>query len=82
MGYNKDVRLRYQSKLKQFKVQYNLQDNIEGLRVQKYLDQTGQSANSYIKSLLKKDMDEKGIIIDQDDQDQEAEADAEAKTDI
>lgn len=66
MSYNKKVRLKYQSKLKQFKVQYNLKDNIEGLRVQKYLDQTGQSANSYIKSLLKKDMDEKGIVINED----------------
>lgn len=33
----------------------------EGKRVKAYLDQTGQSANSYIKSLIKKDLDDKGI---------------------
>ena len=48
-------------KLKQFKVQYNLQDNVEGLRLQKYLDNTGQSANSYLKELIKADLDSKGI---------------------
>ena len=61
MAYNKEVQSAYKKKLKQFKVQYNLQDNIEGLRVQKFLDDNNLTANSYIKELLKKDMDDRGI---------------------
>ena len=36
-------------------------DIIEGKRLKIYLQQTGQSANSYIKELVKRDLDEKGI---------------------
>lgn len=61
MAYSKNSQATYKKKLKQFKVQYNLQDNIEGLRVQRYLDENNLSANSYIKELLKNDMDRKGI---------------------
>lgn len=61
MAYSKKSQADYKKKLKQFKVQYNLQDNTEGLRLQKYLDDTKQSANSYLKELIKKDMDEKEI---------------------
>lgn len=61
MAYSKKSQADYKKKLKQFKVQYNLQDNVEGLRLQKYLDNTGQSANSYLKELIKKDLDEKGV---------------------
>ena len=35
----------------------------EGQRVKAYLEQTGQSANSYIKELIKKDLDSKGFNI-------------------
>lgn len=61
MAYNKKNQSDYKKKLKQFKVQYNLQDNYEGLRVQKYLDDNGLTANAYIKALLKADMDRKGV---------------------
>lgn len=61
MAYSKNSQATYKKKLKQFKVQYNLQDNIEGLRVQRYLDENNLSANSYIKELLKNDMDSKGV---------------------
>lgn len=61
MAYSKKSQADYKKKLKQFKVQYNLQDNAEGLRLQKYLDDTKQSANSYLKELIKKDLDEKGV---------------------
>lgn len=66
MAYYKKSQAEYKKKLKQFKVQYNLQDNSEGLRVQKYLEQTGQSANAYIKNLIKNDLDSKGFTIDID----------------
>lgn len=61
MAYSKKSQADYKKKLKQFKVQYNLQDNVEGLRLQKYLDNTKQSANSYLKELIKKDLDSKGV---------------------
>lgn len=63
MAYSKKSQADYKKKLKQFKVQYNLQDNVEGLRLQKYLDNSGVSANSYLKELIKKDLDEKRIEL-------------------
>lgn len=36
----------------------------EGQRVKAYLKQTGQSANSYIKGLIKDDLDGKGFYVD------------------
>lgn len=63
MAYSKKSQADYKKKLKQFKVQYNLQDNIDGLRLQKYLDNVGVSANSYLKELIKKDLDEKRIEL-------------------
>lgn len=35
----------------------------EGQRVKAYLEQTEQSANSYIKGLIQKDLDKKGFMI-------------------
>lgn len=39
-------------------------DLADGQRVKAYLEQTGQSANSYIKALIKADLDSKGFNID------------------
>lgn len=36
----------------------------EGQRIKAYLEQTGQSANSYIKGLIKRDLDSKGYVMD------------------
>lgn len=36
-------------------------DIIEGRRLKSYLESSGQSANAYIKSLIKADLDAKGI---------------------
>jgi len=63
MAYSKKSQAEYNKKRKQFKVQYSLSDDNEGLRLQKYLEQTGQSANSYIKRLIKEDLDKKGILL-------------------
>lgn len=51
----------YNSKSIQLAVNYRPTDIKEGKRVKIYLEQTGQSANSYIKELIKKDLDKKGI---------------------
>ena len=61
MAYNYKNQSVYKKKLKQFKVQYNLQDNIDGLRLQKYLTDYNMSANSYIKQLIKSDLDSKNV---------------------
>lgn len=44
-------------------------ERIEQERLEKYLYQTGQSANAYIKGLIKDDLDRKGFTIDTDDTD-------------
>ena len=36
---------------------------IDSERVKAYLEQTGQSANSYIKALIKADLDSKGFNV-------------------
>lgn len=61
MTYYKASQDKYKKKITQFKVQYSLNDAQEGKRVKEYLAQTGQSANSYIKSLIKKDLDSKSV---------------------
>lgn len=63
MAYSKKSQTEYNKKRKQFKVQYSLIDDNDGLRLQKYLEQTGQTANSYIKNLIKRDLDEKKFIL-------------------
>ncbi len=35
----------------------------EGQRIKAYLEQTGKTANSYIKELIKKDLDNKGFVL-------------------
>lgn len=68
MAYYPKSQKEYQKKTRQYKVQYGLQDQ-DGERVKAYLEQTGQSANSYIKSLIKADLDSKGFNIDSTDND-------------
>lgn len=52
---------RYRAKKLNFAISYSPTDKIEGLRLQSYLAQTGQSANAYLKSLVKADLDGKGV---------------------
>ena len=63
MAYNKEVQSRYRKKIAQFKAEYSLseEDKREALRIRTYLKKTGQSANSYIKGLIKSDLDAKGV---------------------
>lgn len=63
-----EAQKRYEKKrmqdCKNYTVKYRLyleSEKIENDKLQQYLADTGQSANSYIKSLIKKDLDEKGI---------------------
>lgn len=61
---NREYRKRH--KPIQKTIQYKT-DKIEGLRLEAYLDDTGQVANNYIKSLIKADLDAKGIPYPIDD---------------
>lgn len=62
MAYNKKNQAEYKKKLIQAKVQYSLEEIADGKRLKAYLADTGQSANSYIKALIKADLDSKGIV--------------------
>lgn len=61
MAYNKEVQSRYRKKIAQFKAEYSLEDKREALRIRAYLKQSNQSANAYIKALIKADLDAKGV---------------------
>lgn len=58
---NRKAVKKYSEKTMTFAVKYYPTDIEEGQRLKKHLEETGQSANSYLKELIKKDLDEKGI---------------------
>lgn len=65
MAYNAKSQKKYREKSIQLAVNYRPGTDIkDGERVKAYLDQTGQSANSYIKSLIKRDLDSRGFMVD------------------
>lgn len=59
--YYKKSQTDYKKKLIQAKVQYSLEDTKDGQRLKAYLAQSGQTANAYIKAIIKADLDAKGI---------------------
>lgn len=62
MSYNAEAQKRYRKKSIQLAINYRPGTDIkEGERIKAYLEQTGQSANSYIKELIKRDLDSRGI---------------------
>ncbi len=63
MAYSKESQARYKKKIVQYSIKYSLQEQSESSRLKAYLEQTGQTANSYIKGLIKADLDSKGIRI-------------------
>lgn len=65
MAYSKEAQKRYRNKSIQLAVNYRPGTDIsEGLRVKAYLEHTGQTANSYIKALIKSDLDNKEFTLD------------------
>lgn len=64
MAYSKKAQSTYDKKVIQFKTKYGLSEIKEGQRIKAYLEQTGQSANSYIKGLIKGDLDSKGFVME------------------
>lgn len=62
MAYNAKGQKIYNQKSIQFNTVYRPGTDIaEGQRLKAYLESTGQSANSYIKGLIKRDLDSKKI---------------------
>lgn len=55
---------KYSEKTMTFTIKYTPTDKEDGLRLKAYLNSTNQSANSYIKSLVKTDLDNKGIAYE------------------
>lgn len=59
-------------------IAYKKSDIAEGKRLKAYLTKTGQSANAYIKALIKRDLDKKGVPYpdDTDGQDGDSQSNA------
>lgn len=57
-----EAQKRYSKKLIQFNVKYQLHEIEEGKALQLYLKNTKQTANDYIKKLIKTDLQLKGIL--------------------
>lgn len=68
-----DAQKKYEKKramsCKVYAVKYTSSEQSEIDRINLYLEKTKQSANSYIKSLIKADLDEKEFMIDTTDTD-------------
>lgn len=58
-----DKRYREKNRPLTFAISYKITDIDDGKRLKAYLEQAGQSANSYIKGLIKADLDKKGFTI-------------------
>ncbi len=61
---NRKAVKKYREKTVSFAVKYSAVDANQGNTLKAYLEQTGQSANSYIKQLIKADLDSKGFNVD------------------
>lgn len=64
MAYSAKGQKKYNANSTYLSVKYTPNEQIDGERVKAYLEQTGQSANAYIKSLIKADLDSKGFSVD------------------
>lgn len=57
MSYKSDVKLS-------FDVQYSLRDKDDGERLAEFLTDTHRSASTYLKGLVKADLDSKGFMTE------------------
>lgn len=60
----KRAQKKYSKKVINFSVSYKQSDIAEGKRLKRHLFDTKQSANSYIKKLIKEDLDSKHVEYD------------------
>lgn len=61
---NRRADRKYNKKKKTFAIVYTPTDIKEANRLENYLKTIDLSTNAYLKSLVKKDLDEKGILYD------------------
>ena len=61
MAYSPKSQKTYNSKCYYFSVKYTPIESDQADRLKAYLKETGQSANAYIKDLIKRDLDIKGV---------------------
>lgn len=64
MAYSAKSQATYNKKCVRIAIKYTLNEQKDSDNLKAYLKQTGQSANSYIKALIKTDLDAKGFNID------------------
>lgn len=57
----KKAYVKYNKKKQMYSLVYTPTDMQEGLRLKKYIESTGISCNAYLKELVKRDLDSKGI---------------------
>ncbi len=65
MAYSAKSQKKYNDKCYRFSIKFLPSEVKEIDRFKSYLASTGQSANGYIKGLIKKDLDSKGIPYEQ-----------------
>lgn len=58
---NRKAVKKYSEKTMTFAIKYYPTDIEYGKKLKEYLADTGQSANSYLKELIKADLDSKGV---------------------
>lgn len=63
MAYSAKSQKKYNDKCYMFSIKFVPSEYEEAERFKTYISNSGQSANSYIKELIKKDLDEKGIPL-------------------
>lgn len=61
MAYSPKSQKTYNSKCHYFSIKYTPVESDQAEKLKAYLKKTGQSANSYIKDLIKRDLDNKGV---------------------
>lgn len=66
MAYSAKSQLKYQQKCDRYTIKYVPSESHDSDRLKQYLMQSGQSANAYIKSLIKNDLDSRGFNLDTD----------------
>lgn len=59
MAYDAKAQKKYREKTINFLVKYYPTDLEYGKKLKEHLEKTGQSANSYLKELIKRDLDSK-----------------------
>ncbi len=61
MAYNAKAQLKYNQKCNSIGVKFTLNEEKEYNRLKRYVEENDMSVNSYVKKLIKNDLDSKGI---------------------